>query len=218
MWYQLKVWWTRAVWRVVLFSDECLVFSCYLLMDAHVSTDAVGIIMLQTVRNQSTNLLVAVSVCGLESIVGRLLCMWQVHWQARSLDEIMQHRVIPHMQLNGGLFQHDKASPCAARGSHECLQRHTIPHYDPTEHLRDALEQDVRLMNQSPKTLPQLITVLKHTYQNVHVLCNVRLLQCVVVVKQSSGLVVVKTDNDILPSAMYVSGGFPEVMFSTCTM
>ena len=38
-------------------------------------------------------------------------------------DEILQHRVIPHMNVNGGIFQHYNARPNVARAIRDILQR-----------------------------------------------------------------------------------------------
>ena len=38
----------------------------------------------------------------------------------RYRDEILQHHVIPHMNFNGGMFQHDSVRPYVARVSQEC--------------------------------------------------------------------------------------------------
>ena len=62
----------------------CSQMSC--LFRSH--TDGEENIMLKTVFNKSTVLVVAVSWCGQESIMveGRLLCMRQVHWRASDIE------------------------------------------------------------------------------------------------------------------------------------
>ncbi|XP_041357479.1 glutaredoxin domain-containing cysteine-rich protein CG12206-like [Gigantopelta aegis] len=51
--------------------------------------------------------------------------------------EVLQHHVIPHMNVNGGMFQHDNARPHVARVSQKFLQRHNID-----EEVRNYFQQE----------------------------------------------------------------------------
>jgi hypothetical protein len=62
----------------------------------------------------------------------------------RYCDEILQHHVVPIMQNNGRLLQHDNAKPHTARVTIAYLQKYNIPvlsspskslDLDPIEHL-----------------------------------------------------------------------------------
>ena len=95
--------------------------------DGHtlVSIDVEGTIILHTACNKVTDLVVTVMGCGREAImvVGRLFYVWQFHWRTPGT---LQHRVFPHINLNGGMFQHGNVRPRVARVSREFLQRHNV--------------------------------------------------------------------------------------------
>ena len=69
---------------------------------------------------------------------------------------ILQHHAIPHMNINGEMFQHDKARSHDARVSQEFLQHHVktlSSDLNRTEHLWDELDQSVTRRNPPPQGL-----------------------------------------------------------------
>ena len=78
-----------------LFCSQMSRFFCHVLMNAHVSTDVEGSVTFLTV------LVVAVSWCAQESI---MLDVAGILTGIRYRNEILQHHVILHMNVNGGMF------------------------------------------------------------------------------------------------------------------
>ena len=79
-------------------------------MDALVSTDVDGGVMLKSACNKSTVLVV--SWCGIHS-GGRTALVHAVGALTgfRYQDEILQHHVIPYLNVSGGMFQHHNDRP-----------------------------------------------------------------------------------------------------------
>ena len=90
-------------------------------------------------------------------VVGALTCIIY-------RDEIMQHHVIPHMNVNDGMFQHDNAISHGARISHVFLRR-------PNVHFRRIYTQQIiyemywtteyARRYAPPQTLPQHLQALE---------------------------------------------------------
>ncbi|XP_041369737.1 N-acetylated-alpha-linked acidic dipeptidase 2-like [Gigantopelta aegis] len=117
--YSLRASGTLLLFRALFEATKKMsfVYSCHVLMDAHVSIDVEQNVMLQTACNKSTVLVLAVSWCGQKSIIiGRTAL---VH-AADALtgisyrEEILQQHVIPHTNINGRMFQHNNARPNVA--------------------------------------------------------------------------------------------------------
>ena len=177
-WCQQRVRWTRARWRTVLFSDE----SRFLLSRADGRTR----VYRRRGERYAPNCVQQVDRFG-----GGSVMVWAgIHHGGRTAlvhvagtltgiryrDEILQHHVIPHMNVNGGMFQHDNARPHVARVNQEFLQRHNVPtlpwparspDLNPIEHLWDALDQRVRRRHPPPQTLPELLAALQNEWQNI---------------------------------------------------
>ena len=89
------------------------------------STDVDGGVMLKSACNKSTVLVV--SWCGIHS-GGRTVLVHAVGALTgfRYQDEILQHHVIPHLNVSGRMFQIDNDRPHVARVRQEFLQRHNV--------------------------------------------------------------------------------------------
>ena len=109
-------------------SQISLVSSCHLSMDAR---------CLQTARGTSCSkprapcplcgggrvvVWAGTQPCGRTALVHVAGALTGIRYR----DDILQHHVIPHMNVNGGTFQHDSACPHVARASREFLQRHRV--------------------------------------------------------------------------------------------
>ena len=94
----------------------------------------------------------------------------------RYRDEILQHQVIPHMNINGGMFHHDNARPHVARVSHEFLpapQRQDITVACPFAGLKSnrifvgCTGSACAAEESTTQTLPRLLTALCYEWQYI---------------------------------------------------
>jgi transposase len=91
-------------------------------------------------------------------------------------DEILQHHVVPIMQNNGRLFQHDNTGPHTTRVTTAYLQNNNIPvlpspskslDLNPVEHLWDELDRCVRERQPALQSLQQLVVALQAEWANI---------------------------------------------------
>lgn len=177
-WCQQRLRWPAARWRTVLFTDE----SRFLLR----RTDG----RVRVYRRRGERFAPNCVQQG-DRFGGGSVMVWAgIHHAGRTplvhvagaltgiryRDEILQPHVIPHINANGGLFQHDNARPHVARVCQEFLQRNQVntlpwparsPDLSPIEHLWDDLDRRVRRRNPPPQTLPQLLVALQQEWQNI---------------------------------------------------
>lgn len=94
----------------------------------------------------------------------------------RYCDEIIRPHVIPFMNRQNVIFQHDNARPHTARLTTAFLAQNNIqvlpwpsrsPDLNPIEHLWDELDRRVRQRHPQPQTLPDLFLALREEYQNI---------------------------------------------------
>ena len=91
-------------------SQMSLIFSCHCLMDTNVSVDDEENVMPKSAFNKLTVLVLAVSRCGQESSIGDRMALIHVADEMiviKCREDGLQHHVILHMKVSGGMFQHD---------------------------------------------------------------------------------------------------------------
>lgn len=94
----------------------------------------------------------------------------------RYRDEILQEHVLPIMQNNDLIFQHDNARPHTARLTISFLRDNNVsvlpwpsksPDLNPIEHLWDELDRRVRARQPAPQSLRQLAVALQEEWVNI---------------------------------------------------
>ena len=94
----------------------------------------------------------------------------------RYCDEILQLQVLPLMQQNGAIFQHDNARPHTERITTALLTNSHVavlpwpsksPDLNPIEHLWDALDRRVRQRQPPLQSLQQLVNALQDEWNNI---------------------------------------------------
>lgn len=177
-WAQTHRVWPQQRWRTVWFSDE----SRFLLQRAD------GRARVYRRRNER---FAANCIQEADRFGGGSVMMWAaisdtgrtelVHVNGtltaqRYCDEILQQHLVPIMQNNGRMFQHDNARPHTARITTAFLQHNNIPvlpwpskspDLNPIEHLWDELDRCVRQRQPAPQSLQQLVDALKAEWTNI---------------------------------------------------
>ena len=177
-WAQAHRVWPQQRWRTVWFSDE----SRFLLQHAD------GRARVYRRRNErfADNCIQevdrfgggSVMVWGAISHTGRtaLVHVNGTLTAQRYCDEILQHHVVPIMQNNGRLFQHDNARPHTARMTTAYLQNNNVPilpwpskspDLNPIEHLWDELDRRVRQRHPAPQSLQELAAASQAEWANI---------------------------------------------------
>ena len=170
--------WRHAQWRTVLFSDE----SRFMLRRAD------GRVRVYRRRNERFS---ANCVQECDRFGGGSVMVWGgIHYGGRTAlvqvagaltgvryrDEILQRHVVPLLNVNGGIFQHDNARPHIARVCQDFLQQNNVnvlpwpacsPDLAPIEHLWDVLDRRIRTRNPPPQTLQELFQALQNEWQNI---------------------------------------------------
>jgi transposase len=102
-------------------------------------------------------------------------------------DEIIQHHVVPIMQNNGRLLQHDNARPQTARVTTAYLQNNNIPvlpwqpkspDLNPIEHLWDELDRRVQERQPPQQSLHQLVVALHAEWARAYKILKMVTLAC----------------------------------------
>lgn len=172
--------WTRADWRMVMFSDE----SRYNL-DHHDGRIRVW--------RRPGERYCPPCVASHDRWGGGSVMVWAGIWSAgrtdlvivngnmnwqRYLNDIVAPVVVPNLQRigNGAIFQDDNARPHRARGVQDYFRQHGIqrmdwparsPDMNPIEHLWDLLDRRIRGCPQVPQTVHQLRQALVDEWRNI---------------------------------------------------
>lgn len=170
--------WTLRNWRRVWFSDESR-----FLLQRHDGRQRV-----YRRRNERfANNCVAqvdrfgggsVMMWGAISYTGRseLVLVQRNLTAVRYRDEILRPHMLPLMDRQRELFQHDNARPHAARLTAQYLEDENInvlpwpsrsPDLNPIEHMWDELDRRLRQRNPAPLTLQQLSNALQEEWRRI---------------------------------------------------
>ena len=94
----------------------------------------------------------------------------------RYRDEILQPHLLPAINTQTEVFQHDNARPHTACATVDFLASHNVtvlpwpsksPDLNPIEHLWDQLDKHVRMRQPAPQTLLQLQQALQEEWQRI---------------------------------------------------
>lgn len=175
-WCRQHLPWPLQRWRTVIFSDE----SRYMLR----RPDGRARVYRRRNERYAANCVQEVDRFGGGSVMvwagisysGRTdLIQVQGNLTARRyLDEIIRPHVLPFMNRQNVIFQHDNARPHTARITRDFLAQNNVqvldwpsrsPDLNPIEHLWDELDRRVRQRDPQPQTLPALFVALRAEYQ-----------------------------------------------------
>ena len=168
--------WTRAEWRMVMFSDE----SRYN-VDHHDGRTRVWRRPVERytpphhMTDGGGSVMVWVGIWTTER-TDLIVVNGNMNWQ-QYLNDIIVPVVVPNLQRigNGAVFQYDNARPHRARGVQDYFRQHGIekmvwlarsPDMNPIEHLWDLLERRVRCRPQVPQNVADLCQPLIHEWRN----------------------------------------------------
>lgn len=172
--------WTRAQWRLVMFSDESR-FN----VDHH---DGRVRVWRRDGERHTPPCVISHDRWGGGSVMvwagiwsaGRtdlVIVNGNLNWQ-RYLNDIIIQVVQPNLQRigNGAIFQDDNARPHRARAVQDYMVQHGIqrmewpaksPDMNPIEHLWDLLERRIRGLQQPPQTVAGLRQALLDEWRNI---------------------------------------------------
>ena len=94
----------------------------------------------------------------------------------RYIDQILRPHLLPILNRQWEIFQHDNARPHTARTTRDYLTNQNVnvlpwpsksPDLNPIEHLWDELDRRVRQRQQPPLTLAQLANALQDEWRRI---------------------------------------------------
>ncbi len=176
-WASARIRWRLALWRGVLFMDECW-FSLYRLdgrqcVWRHVGERFADVNVVDWVAHGGGGVMVRAGVC---------YGQWtQVHAQ-RYRDEILRPIVVPFIHDHHLMLQHDNARPHVVKICTQFLEAENIPvlacpayspdMISPIEHVCDALDRRIRERVPVPANIQQFCTAIEEWTNILQVIVN----------------------------------------------